>query len=215
MNAIRFFIYALILSNATIIIGSHAAKKADSDTSAPLAWVQAKMKLFPKILESLPEEDRQVWNKGINYAQNPEAVTRSRRNYVTELVRQVQQSGSELEYDEETIQSAVLQSVIARHTKTVKVVDEQSARSFAFTQLSEDEQATWRRPNYQACPEKAHQVAQKWSVLAAATCTQYKFIKPEEAEQTAKKLYEEKLETFKTMYSKPESTTLKEATTNQ
>jgi len=205
MKNVSSFINALLLSSSLAMLGSQAPIDSTHELSTTendcFKWFVDTAKKLPSTLQTLSQEDQQVWNNGIKYTENPDAVTQSRHHYVLAFIAQAQQAHIPLKYNEATIQAAVLKSVIAMHTKSVKVTDELSLRMSVYAQLSAEEQATWQRDNYLKYPDQALIVAKKWSELVADQCVKYGFINAADKEKKAAEVYNEKNNKLQKMHT--------------
>lgn len=130
-------------------------------------WFVKTQKVVPQFYQKLPQEDRDVLNKGLKYLDNPEAVTRSRYNYAQAFLSELEKANIKPVYDKAILQSALLKMTKAMRNKSIeKPTDLLTTCMYVYSQLlTEQEQATYREDNYLKNPEAAHAVVQKWSHL--------------------------------------------------
>jgi len=213
MKFCKFIGGILLFYTATGILGMEVVKKQTtgsissqqtSEEQKSFMWFMQTMKqLKTPIMKNLSAEDQEVYNKRVQYKDDPEAVTRSRTNFVKALLKTAQDEKLDIPYEEDVLQSAVLKSTIALHSGNIIVTDEISARKKIFWELTQGEKDTWTRDKYLASSDATATVVKKWARQVADLCAQHKFIEDtnEAKQQKQEELFKEKMATLKREYA--------------
>src|SRR5688572_11237754 len=110
----------LLLSCALISSASYAMDASEQKESTSLSteltdveqksfdWFEKTAKQLPSTTQLLSQEDQEVIQKLTKYDDHPQEVTRSRHNYVRTFLAQAQEAHIPIEYNEDTIFSALL-----------------------------------------------------------------------------------------------------------
>ena len=217
MKNISFFAFVLLLSINVVAMDSQDSKgQALAKDASPheltatekscYEWYVEQQKKLSSPYQKLSSEDIAVFNNRINYTDNPEAVTRSRNNFVEVFYTLVHDANIKIEYDKETLQRTFLKMTKAMHTKSIeKPTDVLSARMYVFSQkLTEQEKSMWTQINYLKNPQEAEKVVLKWSDLVSKELAKLKLIvdTKEARELKSQELFDEKLAFFKKSYIK-------------
>lgn len=197
----------LLASNCLSAMDSGKNEQAHELTASEKScyeWFVKQEKTLPSYYNSLSPEDKEIFSKQVRYADNPDAVTRSRNNYVAAFYAQAKAAQIKLEYEEPVLQSALLKMTQAMHGKTIKKpTDELSARMYVFSQLlTPQEQLAWTKENYLKNTQEAESLAAKWAQLVSDELVKLNLIggTSEAKTQKAQELYVEKTERFRKTY---------------
>lgn len=200
--------YFCLLSAASSINASQAPTPnpltLTDEENKCFEWFNATTKQMPSTIQQLCQEDKEVYEKRLKYADDPDAVTRSRNNYADKFLEQVKDNNLPLPYTPRIVKRTILKVVQGLHRGSIKPTDVLTARQHVYADLlTEQDKNTWTPTNYQKNPDQAHAVAQKFADLLAEQLISLKLVADTDEARKAKteEIYQEKLARFKITYA--------------
>jgi hypothetical protein len=164
---------------------------------------QKKYQLSP--FQKLSQEDREVFNKGILYTDNPQAVTQSRHHFAESFCKLAEEAKIPLMCDQATLKDLFLKMAITMQQKGINnPKNEVEVRMWLFSQLPAEERIKWTEEYYLKNSDETKKALLNFSKSVSDDLAKRGMIENTDIakEQKAQEIYKEKLQVFELNYKK-------------
>lgn len=160
----------------------------------------------PKLIyNQLSDEDRAVFSSAVKYQSDPDAVVRSRTNYVDTFFRIKQGEGAaQLPYTREQILQVVLLKARQMHAGTMKEPQHESdIRAYVYSVcLTPQEQRGFLQETYEKDVELSKCAVQRFAQLVVEWMVKLHVVEEKNRKEKEKEIFEQRFKTLEETYEK-------------